>query len=383
MADLLNIRKRIDEVDKEILRLLESRMELSGEVAESKKKTGKPIYDAIREEEKLVALSQLTSDEFNKTVVRDLFSQVMASSRRLQYMKLNSGYDLGFTSIKTLDKSKNTKVVFYGEQGAYTEEAMISYFDNEIESFSARTFEEVMEKVKTGEADYGVLPIENSFTGTLSDIFDLLSKYDNYIIGEKVLRIDHNLLGLSGAKTSEIEKVYSHSQGLLQCSEFLKENPHIKAIAEGSTAGSARKILEENVKTSAAIASRRAGDHFGLEILKASIHNESDNSTRFIIISNKPIYLQGANKISISFGLPHESGSLYHMLSHFIYNNINMTRIESRPFLGRPFEYRFFVDIEGEINDPKVKNALYSIEQEAREMKIIGSYITVASKEKK
>jgi chorismate mutase/prephenate dehydratase len=254
---------------------------------------------------------------------------------------------------------------------------MIDYFMTEVYSIPMETFGEVMQAIKEGKAEYGVLPIENSSTGTLSDIFDLLSEYDNFIVGEQHVKIEHNLWGLPGAKLSDIKKVYSHRQGLLQCTEFLKQHPQIKQMDGGSTSGSARLVLEDKDITQAAIASKRAGEVHGLQLLQASIHNEDDNTTRFIIISNKKIYVKGSERTSICFELPHKSGSLYHMLSHFIYNNINMTKIESRPIAGKAFAYRFFVDIEGGLDTPTVKNALHCIKEEAIEMKILGCYIPV------
>ena len=377
MIDLQESRRKIDEVDQKLLELFEYRMQLAMDVAEYKKSVGKPIYDPAREEEKLAALRAITKNDFNEKAITDLFSQIMSMSRKLQYMLLDTFDSLGFTAIDKIIPSKNAKIVFYGERGSYTEQAMLEYFGSEINGIPASTFKAVMQTIKEGDAEYGVLPIENSSTGTLSDIFDLLSEYDNYIVGEHVVKIDHNLWGLPASTLSDIRTIYSHKQGLLQCSGFLKQHDTVKQIEGGSTAGCAKRILEEGDITQAAIASRRAGEFYGLKLLKESIHNEEHNLTRFIIISNKKIYEKDAEQTSICFALPHKSGSLYHMLSHFIYNNVNMTRIESRPIAGKAFEYRFFVDIEGNLDNPSVKNAINCIKEEALELKILGSYIPV------
>jgi chorismate mutase/prephenate dehydratase len=281
---------------------------------------------------------------------------------------------LGFTEVNQLILNKSAKVAYFGEKGSYTEQAMLEYFNTEVDGIPKETFGEVMQAIKDSEAQYGVLPIENSVTGTLSDIFDLLSEYDNYIIGEHLIKIEHSLWGLPGADITHINQVFSHRQGLLQCSEFLKKHVNMKQFDGGSTAASARKVLEEADITQAAIASKRAGEFYGLQLLQKAIHNEDHNSTKFIIITNKRIYDKNTKRISICFALPHKSGSLYHMLSHFIYNNINMTKIESRPISGKAFEYRFFVDIEGNLDMPSVKNALHCIKEEAIEMKILGSF---------
>jgi len=373
--DLQESRKKIDDVDHKLVELFEYRMQLALNIAEYKRSVGKPVYDPAREEEKLAALELITKNDFNKKAVVDLFSQIMSMSRRLQYMTLDNLESLGFTAADLLDSQNGTKVVFYGEKGSYTEQAMLEYFKPEVIGIPKGTFREVMQAIKNKEAQYGVLPIENSSTGTLSDIFDLLAEYDNFIIGEHLVKIEHSLWGIKGADISDIKKVYSHQQGFLQCSDFLSQQENITQIDGGSTASSARRVLEEADITQAAISSKIAGEYYGLQLLKASIHNEDHNTTKFIIISNKKIYVKESERISICFELPHKSGSLYHILSHFIYNNINMTRIESRPITGKAFKYRFFVDIEGNLESPSIKNALHCIMEEAIEMKILGSFI--------
>jgi len=377
MNDLVNIRKEIDQIDNKLLELFEYRLDLVLKVAEYKKTNGLPVYDPKREEKKLNALTQSAQNERNVDAITELFSQIMAICRRAQYAAINTLDDLGFTAVDEFKAGPDTKIAYYGETGAYTEQAMIEYFNGQGKGIPMGTFEEVMEALKENRADYGVLPIENSSTGTLSDIFDLLAQYDNYIIGEHVVAIDHNLWGLPEAEFSDIRRVYSHRQGLLQCSNFLKQYPYLELIEGGSTAGAAKKVSMDNDKTSAAIASRRAGETYGLKMLRASIHNEEHNQTRFIIISNKKRYNRNAKRISICFALPHKSGALYHMLSHFIHNNINLTKIESRPIKGQAFRYRFFIDFEGSLEDVGVKNALLSIKTEALEIKILGSYVPV------
>lgn len=377
MADLLETRKEIDSVDSKLLELFEYRMGLSLEVAEYKKGIGMPVYDSTREKEKLEQVREMAKSQDNREYIVDLFTQIMSISRRAQYGALKDFDDSGFISVSEFVAEPMTKIAYYGERGSYTEQAMLEYFKGQGRGIAIGTFEEVMEALKKEEADYGVLPIENSSTGTLSDIFDLLSEYDNYIIGEHVVAIDHCLWGLANVEMSEIKRVYSHGQGLLQCSNFLKQYPHMELVEGGSTASSARRVLEEEDISQAAIASKRAGEAYGLKLLKPSIHNEEHNQTRFIVISNKRNYLETAKRISLCFVLPHRSGALYHILSHFIYNNINLSRIESRPIRGKAFTYRFFVDIEGSLENDEVRNTLYSIKEEALELKILGSYLPV------
>ncbi|MBE5968518.1 MAG: chorismate mutase [Lachnospiraceae bacterium] len=377
MIDLQESRTKIDAVDKKLLELFEYRMQLTTEVADYKRAVGKAVYDPEREKEKLASLEALTKNEKNRKAVSDFFSQIMSLSRRMQYSLLDTKDYFGFREVDAIRTDSNTRIAFYGEKGSYTEQAMREYFNKEATGISMGTFTEVMQAVKEGVAEYGVLPIENSSTGSLSDIYDLLAEFNNTIIGEHVVKVEHCLWGLPGAKLSDITKVYSHRQGLLQCSDFLKQSPKIRPVEGGSTAGCAKRILEEGDITQAAIASRIAGEYYGLQLLQDSIHKEANNATRFIIISNLKMYQKGANSTSICFELPHKTGSLYHMLSHLIYNNINMTRIESRPVPDKAFEYRFFIDLEGCIDQPVIQNALYSIKEEAIDMKILGCFLPV------
>lgn len=375
MTDLQESRRKIDEVDIKIVELLKVRLQIAKDIAEYKLSVGKPIYDPAREEEKLAALTSMADNEFNRRAIADLFKQIMSLSRKLQYMQTDDKSYMYLKQVDGVKADRDTKVAYFGETGSYTEQAMMEYFGSEVTGIAMGTFEDVMKAVKEGRASFGVLPIENSSTGTLSDIYDLLAAYDNIIIGEQLIKIEHNLWGLPGAKLSDIRVVHSHRQGLLQCSNFLKQHNDIKQVESGSTAGCARLILEKQDKTHAAIASKRAGQVYGLSLLKKDIHNEDHNSTRFIIITGEKIFLKGAERTSICFELPHKSGSLYHMLSHFIYNNINMTRIESRPIAGKAFTYRFFVDVEGALDKPELKNALHCIKEEALGMKILGCYV--------
>ncbi len=379
MKDLLEIRDEIDKIDKQMVALFEERMTLTQEVAQYKSKTGKAVLDKEREHSKLETLQSFVKSEYNKYPVKELFTQIMSMSRKYQYSLIPSYCaELVFKKVDRLPLNTDSKVVFFGEPGSYSEQAMVEYFGEQPKNcFHLGKFKEVMEAVHNGEADYGVLPIENSSTGGIHDIYDLLISYDNYIVGEHIVKIDHSLIGLSGASIDTLKKVYSHPQGILQCAPFLEENPHIKPIEYFSTAAGAKKVLEDNDITQAAIASPRAASYYGLTVLKEKLNYESSNSTRFIIISNQKIYLEEANKVSICFELPHESGTLYNMLSHFIYNNLNMTKIESRPISGRPWEYRFYVDFEGNLLDSGVKNAINGIKEEAVGLKILGNFATV------
>ena len=244
MRDLLEIRKEIDVIDKQMVALFEERMALTQGVAQYKSQTGKPVLDKERENSKLETLQALVASEYNKYPVKELFTQIMSMSRKYQYSLIESySADLAFEKTETLPFSDKAKVVFFGEPGSYSEQAMFEYFaDTEFEASPAETFKEVMAKVHSGKADYGVLPIENSSTGGIQDIYDLLINYDNYIVGEHVVKIDHCLVGLPGSSIEGLTKVYSHPQGIMQCSTFFEEHPQIEPVKYLSTAAGAKKV---------------------------------------------------------------------------------------------------------------------------------------------
>ena len=230
-----------------------------------------------------------------------------------------------------------------------------------------------MSAIDEGSADYAVLPIENSTAGIVSEIYDLLAEYENYIVGEQIIHIEHCLLGVPGGKPEDIKKVYSHPQSLMQSAKFLRTKDW-QQVSMLNNAFAARKVAEDQDPSQAAIASELAGKIYGLKVLQKGVNQAENNSTRFIIVSNQKIFKKNAGKVSICFEVPHRSGSLYHMLSHFIYNNLNMSRIESRPIEDRTWEYRFFVDFEGNLADSAVKNALRGLRDETRNMRILGNY---------
>lgn len=376
MQTLEELRKELDVIDDQITKLYEKRMEICGSVADYKIKNGRKVFDKTRENEKLAMVSAKVSSDFNKKGIRELFEQLMSMSRKLQYRKLASEGALGrlpFIGMKELDTA-GARIVFQGVEGAYSQAAMEKYFGKNINSFHVPAFRDAMEAIEEGTADYAVLPIENSSAGAVDQVYDLLVEFENYIVGEITLPIEHMLAGLPGSSLSEIRKVYSHPQGLWQCSKFLDGQGDWEQVSVANTAMAAKKVLEEQDVTQAAVCSEYAAELYGLEILERKINYESDNSTRFIIVTNQKVFLEDATKISICFEVAHESGSLYHLLSHFIYNDLNMSKIESRPVEGKKFEYRFFVDFDGNLADAAVKNAIRGLREEALNLKILGNY---------
>mgnify|MGYP000574087603 FL=1 len=373
--DLLELRNELDGIDKQIVELYEKRMNVCGQVAEYKIETGKRVFDKEREKQKLEAVRALTHNDFNTYGVTELFEQIMAMSRKLQYRLLaehDSVGKLSFSKVDHFDTSK-CRVVFQGAEGAYSQAAMIQYFGEGVNCFHVDTFRDAMLAIDEGSADFAVLPIENSSAGIVSEIYDLLVEFENYIVGEQIIPINHCLLGCAGTKISDIKTVYSHAQSLMQSAHYLQEKGW-QQISMKNNAFAAQKVAEDKNPTEAAIASEYAAKVYGLEILEKGVNDLKENSTRFIIITNQKVFSKDASKISLCFEVNHESGALYHALSHLIYNGLNMTKIESRPLEGRNWEYRFFVDFEGNMEDSAVKNALRGLREETRNMKILGNY---------
>lgn len=376
MASLGELRAQLDQVDDEIVRLYEERMKLCEAVGEYKVRTGSKVFDRQREREKLADVAAKVSTDFNKKGVQELYQQLMSMSRKLQYQQLVQAGALGrlpFIQIDSLDK-ENARIVFQGTEGAYSQAAMQAYFGKDCNSFHVRTFRDAMYAIEEGAADYAVLPIENSTAGAVAQMYDLLVEFENYIVGETILPITHTLAGLPGTDLGDIRRVYSKAEALMQTSRFLDEHSDWQQISVANTAIAAQKILEDGDKSQAAVCSAYAARIHGLSVLKEGINDDVGNSTRFIVVTNQKVFLKEARKISLCLELPHESGSLYHLLSHFIYNDLNMTKIESRPIEGRSWEYRFFIDFEGNLAEAGVKNAIRGLREESRSLKILGNY---------
>ena len=374
--DLRKIRDQLDVIDGEIVRLFEERMRLVGEVAEFKIATGKKVFDKKREQAKIASVRSLAHGAFNQQAAEEVFTQLMTISRRFQYRLLEEHgqkMELGFKQVDCLPL-KNARVVYQGVEGAYSHEAALTYFGEGADVRHVKTWEDAMEEVESGRADYGVIPIENSSAGAVSDNYDLLLRHDNVIVAEICIPVNHMLLGLPGASLEDIQTVYSHPQALMQSSQYLNARPQWQQFSVVNTAVAAKKVLEDQERSQAAVASQAAGKLYGLVPLAQGINHNKNNTTRFLILAKDPIYCRDASKISLCFELPHKSGTLYNMLGNLIYNGVNMRMIESRPIPGKKWEYRFFVDIEGNLSEPSIQNALKCVAEEAANMKILGNY---------
>ncbi|PAB59839.1 chorismate mutase [Anaeromicrobium sediminis] len=360
------LRCEIDSVDKELVKLFERRMEIVTEIGKFKEETNMPILNKSREEEVLKKNASYLKDEELVGPMKEFFKKVMEISRDVQRERMLN---------RVIDKKSKIKVGFQGQSGSFSEAALNEYF-TDVESMNVETFEDVFVSLHSNHIDYGVLPIENSSTGGISEVYDLLKKYNGYIIGEVCLKVKHNLLGVEGSSIELLEEIYSHPQALEQSKEFLKKYPHIKLIPYKNTAISAKYIMEQKDVKKGAVASVNAAEIYNLKVLKENIHHNHNNYTRFVIIGKNPEICENANKVSVLVNTNHEAGALFNVLRYFADNDISMLKIESRPIIGRSWEYFFYIDFQGNIHDEHVKKAIKLIEDNANYFKLMGNYIS-------
>lgn len=358
--DLQALRAQIDAIDRDMVRLFETRMGVSKQVAAYKLERGLPVLDAAREEQVLDARAALAQAD-NGEDVRALYRQIMALSRaRQQALMLQAGPQ---------------GAAYSGVPGAFAEEALIAYFGEARERIACRGFEQVFEAVASGRARYGVAPLENSSAGSVYDVYDLLGRYSLRIVGEQMVQVRHCLLGLPGARLEDVRRVYSHAQALMQCAAFLDAHPSWERAAQYNTAGSAQRVREEGDVHSAAIASRLAARRYGLEVLAADIHTFDGNTTRFAIVAGaREPFAPDADKATLTFTLRHERGTLHRALACFVALGMNLTHIESRPIPGMNWEYRFYVDVEGSVSERHMDVLREALSADCVECRVLGVY---------
>jgi chorismate mutase / prephenate dehydratase len=265
------------------------------------------------------------------------------------------------------------KVAFQGERGAYSESAVYQFFGADTQVKPCREFRDVFESVEKQETPHGVVPMENSTEGSINQNYDLFLKYDLKVRGEVIVKIEHCLIANPGTALADIKTVYSHPQALAQCRTFLEELGR-ELIPTYDTAGSVKMIKEKGLKDAAAVASERAANLYGMQILAKDIADNPENYTRFFVLSKEDSSVTGKDKTSIIFAAVHAPGSLYHALGEFAKREINLTKIESRPTKQTPWEYNFYLDFEGHRTEPRCAEALKALEKYAAFIKILGSY---------
>lgn len=372
--DLKDLRKEIDELDDELVPLLLKRMDISRQVAEYKVANGIPVLNEAREQEvlELVAKDCGEQGEAMKTV----FSSIMDASRALQHKIIGGGKELRDSvdaAIKEPSLTANGEpIACQGVEGAYSGKAANALFPDSPIDFH-KHFEDVFEAVNKNKARFGIIPVENSTAGSVHESYDLIMKYKFHIVGAYDLKIDHCLCAKEGVDFGSIENVYSHPQALSQCNIFLK-NFDFTGINFNNTAAAAKYVSESEKTNIAAICSESAAKKYGLKILRKGIQNVSNNTTRFIVISKTLVIDENAEKISLIFSAPHRTGSLYRVLGRFSMTGLNLTKLESRPVANGKFDYYFYVDILGNVNDEATLDLLCALSDELPEFTFLGNY---------
>ncbi len=372
--DLPKLREKISSIDSDIIKLLANRRKLSKEVIIAKEQGKNPIRDQKREEELLEYLiKQGKKVGLDSNFLSKVFYEIIEDSVRLQQSYVQS-------SLNQKDKKNNfVRVAIQGIEGAYSFLAAKKYFVHSgltLNFVYKKRFDEVIESVEKGEADYAVLPIENTTSGGINEVYDLLLHTTLAIVGEEKFQVKHCLVTLKDIQLEKIKKVYAHHQAAAQCSKFLESIPNASVEYFADTAMSVQKIKEEKNNYFAAIASEEAAKLFGVKIIKKNIANQSDNFTRFLIASRKPDNIDPRIpcKTSIIMATSHTPGSLVDALNVFRKFNVNLTKLESRPIIGNPWEEMFYLDFEGNINDELVQKVIDELGQFTRFMKVLGSY---------
>jgi prephenate dehydratase len=278
-------------------------------------------------------------------------------------------------------RNEKPRVAFQGERGAFSEDAARQLLGSSVETVPCRGFEEMFEAVSTNAADAAVAPIENSLAGSVHKNYDLLMEHDLTIIGETNVRIVHQLIAPRGVSINDVRRVYSHPVALAQCEKFLRANPQFEALPAYDTAGSVKMVVENNSGADAAIAGATAARFYDAEILAESIEDNAENFTRFLLLvqpgradSISPISKQRQRKTSIVFRVANKPGGLFRSLAAFALRDIDLTKIESRPIEGRPWEYSFYLDLIGDQDDPHVERALANLAELAESVRVLGSY---------
>ena len=378
--ELSEYRKKIDEIDAELLALFTKRMDVAAEIAEYKQEKRLPVLDLKREKQKLHEIEEQSREELSDYSFT-LFSVLMELSRSRQNRILHrdspetAAIETALRDTPPLFPEKAV-VACQGVEGAYSGIACEKLFTRPSIFFFS-TFDAVFTAVEKGLCRYGVIPVENSTAGTVNAVYDLMVKHDFRIVRSVRIKVDHNLLVKPGTKREEIRGIYSHGQALSQCAAFLQGFPNAKIIPCENTAVAAKMVAESKEPGVAALSSRSCAKLYGLENLMASVQDSDDNYTRFICISKKLEIYPGADHTSLMMVIRDEPGSLYNVLARFYALGINMHKLESRPIPGRNWEYRFYFDLDTSVYSPKFIQLMGELGEICEEYEYLGSYSEV------
>ena len=372
MNELEKLRGQIDALDEQMLHLFEQRMQVSKQIAAYKQAHSTNVLQTGREDVVRAHAAQAMQDQTLASHAVSFINGVMDISKDYQHECLHDTVWQDCLPRAPFDKEGT--VGYFGEVGSNTEQAMSEWFGTACKhTVAIDSFEGVFRAIENGSIRYGVVPIENSSTGAIDDVYDLLGKYNAYVIGEHWLRIRHALWSKQGVAMSQIRSVYSHPQALAQCRAYLQEKGW-EVHASTNTAAAAMLVAQSSDPTQAAIAGVRAGERLGLQCMARDIQTCNHNYTRFVIIAKELPIGQEADKVSLRFALYSASGTLYRALRYFARYGINMISLASRPVAENPCNYWFYVDLEGNLQQDNMRRALGVLQENTTSMRVLGEY---------
>ncbi|MBI4180701.1 MAG: prephenate dehydratase [Chloroflexi bacterium] len=349
---LEDLRKKIDETDTRLVRLIAERIRTVEKIGKEKMKQGKQIEDIAREQRVLENVKTVAREEkISQAGIESIYKEIMSVAK----------------------SAEGTVVAFQGETGAYSEEAAFQFFGHSIHPKPCENLDDVFKAVEQGGAQFSIVPVENSLEGSINRAYDLLLDSELRVCGEINLRVVHCLIVRPETRRESIKKVYSHPQALGQCQAFLK-HMNYEIIPTYDTAGSVKMLKEKGITDGAAIASARAAEIYRMQIIAREIEDNPNNFTRFFIIAKEDSPATGNDKTSIVFAVKHQPGALYQFLKELASRNINLTKIESRPTRQKPWEYNFYLDFEGHREDKGIRETMAELEKSAIFLKVLGSY---------
>ncbi|MBG0761078.1 chorismate mutase [Vibrio cidicii] len=372
---LEEIRLRLNDLDDQLLSLLSERRKLSIEVAKSKVETSKPVRDASREQQLLVKLINNGREKYqlDAQYITKLFHTIIEDSVLLQQSYLQN--------LLNPEQSRKplARVAFLGAKGSYSHLASREYFsrkNTELIELNCEHFKEVTQTVESGHADFGVLPIENTSSGSINEVYDLLQHTTLYIVGELTQPIEHCLVATKELRLEQIKILYSHPQPHQQCSEFLSRLKGVTLESCASTADAMKKVQELNRDDVAAIGNASSGKLYGLQPIQGNIANQTENHTRFIVVARKPVEVsaQIPAKTTLIMSTSQKAGSLVETLLVLQRYGINMTKLESRPIMGNPWEEMFYVDLEAHLDSESMQLVLNELTKLTKHLKVLGCY---------
>ena len=378
--DLSELRKEIDQIDDELVRLFCQRMDISSKVADYKKATGSPIYHPGRERDILQKVAQKAGPEM-ENYTRILYSMLFELSRSYQSKRNDCYTSLYHEIAESIEKTpklfpQNPIVACQGVEGAYSQIACEKIFKNPFIMYF-KNFDAVFTAIEQGMCQYGILPIENSTAGSVTKVYDLMIRHNFSIVRTFRLKVDHNLLVKPGTTLKDVRTIYSHEQAINQCSEFLQSLPGVNVIPVANTALASEMVSMAENNDVAALSSRFCAELYGLTCLASSVQDKGNNRTRFICISKNLEIYPGADKTSIMMILPHKPGALYKVLARMYTLGINVTKLESRPIPDREFEFMFFFDLDASIYSEEYIQLICELDDLCEDFKYLGSYTEV------